>query len=365
MLLDALRQLWPVAAALALLDAVAWVRAGRRLFVSWLRPVGGRWMMRRPGPSFAGVLPASREAAVGPALVLPAADGVYLLLDPREADGPRQFQPDSWTLVPWSADLVLEAEGAELQVGDHRLDLGSAGEAAARCAALTALLDRAGAERRRQAFEAAVAPAVAWGWAFFALLFGAFPVALYLLPPPPVRAVAALLAALALAYGAALASAIRAGRRLRREGVLPAGGTIAPLLLAPPAIVRAAAVLGRDLYHGCDPLAVAALLLPRAALLHLAGAELHGAAAAARPEAGGGDGWRQAWQRRRAAILALLREAGIAEADVLAPPPRRDPAAAAWCPLCGAEVQEETAAREGAMDCPDCALPLMQYPRTA
>ncbi len=372
MLLDALRQLWPVAAALALLDALVWVKAGRRLLVSRL---GRRFVLFGPGPNLAGVLPSSRELAAGPAALLPAADGVWLLA-PGDADTPARFDPAAWTLVPWQG-VTPEVEGTTLDVWGVRLDLGSTAEAgaardlldglaaapagkreAAIDAARAAALDLGPIRARRAAFEAAVQPAAWAAWHFFALLFLAFPAVLYLVPPPPDAVLIALLALTGAAYAATLFTALRAARRLRRQGILPGKGPLAPLLLAPPAAVRALAALGRDLLPGRDPLAVAAAVLPAADFLRQIRAELHGAAqAAAHPQAA--EPWRQTWIHRRALLLTLLSQAGLDESAALAPPSRRDPTATAWCPLCDVEVREDAAA------CADCNLPLQRFPPAA
>lgn len=377
MLFDALRQLWPVAAALALIDALVWVKAGRRLLVSRF---GRRFALFGPGPNFAGVLPSSRELAAGPAVLLPAGDGVWTL-PPRDADTPARFDPAAWTRVPWEG-LDPRVDGSILEIdggsggGDVRLDLGSSAEAEAwrdLLAGLAAVppgqrekrigeaaaaaLDIEPIRSRRAAFEAAIRPAEICAWLFFAVLFAALPAALYLGPlPDPL--LAALLALTGAAYAATLATALRAARRLRRQGILPAKGPLAPLLLAPPAAVRTVAALGRDLLPGRDPLAVAAALLPARDLLRLVRAELHGAAqAAVHPQATGP--WSQAWSGRRDLLLALLTQTGIEEAAALAPPARRDPAATAWCPLCDVEVREDAKA------CADCALPLQRFPPAA
>jgi hypothetical protein len=374
MLFDTLRQLWPVAAALALLDAIVWVKAGRRLLVARL---GRRFAQFGPGPNFAGVLPSSRELAAGPAALLPAGDGVWTL-PPRDADTPARFDPAAWTRVPWEGfDPRVEASTLEVSGGGVRLDLGSSPEAEAWRDLLAGLaaappgkrekrigeaaaaaLDLEPIRSRRAAFEAAVRPAEICAWLFFAVLFTWLPAALYLGPPPPAPLLAGLLALTGAAYAATLVTALRAARRLRREGILPAKGPLAPLLLAPPAAVRAIAALGRDLLPGRDPLAVAATLLPACDLLRLVRAELHGAAqAAAHPE--GTDPWRRAWARRRELVLALLTQTGIEEAEALALPARRDPAATAWCPFCDVEVRGDDGA------CADCALPLQRFPPAA
>ncbi|HYH46930.1 MAG TPA: hypothetical protein VEG34_14700 [Thermoanaerobaculia bacterium] len=374
MLFDALRQLWPVAAALALIDAVVWVKAGRRLLVSRF---GRRFALFGPGPNFAGVLPSSRELAAGPAVLLPAGDGVWTL-PARDADTPARFDPAVWTRVPWEGvDPRVDVSILEIGSGRVHLDLGSSAEAEAWRDLLTGLaaappgqrekrigeaaaaaLDVEPIRSRRAAFEAAVRPAEICAWLFLAVLFAALPAALYLGPPPPDSLLAALLALTGAAYAATLVTALRAARRLRRQGILPAKGPLAPLLLAPPAAVRAVAALGRDLLPGRDPLAVAAALLPARDLLRLVRAERHGAAqAAAHPQAS--EPWSQAWSRRGDLLLALLTQTGIEEAEALALPARRDPAATAWCPLCDVEVRGDDDA------CADCALPLQRFPPAA
>jgi hypothetical protein len=118
---------------------------------------------------------------------------------------------------------------------------------------------------------------------------------------------------------------------------------VLPLLLFPPAAAHAGAIVARELYVGFEPLALARLLLPPAELDRLVrrlGAEA----------TGGGAG--EAWN-----VNALVRELLQENAPRPAPPPRRDAAAAAFCPSCLAEY------RAGFSRCSDCDVPLQPYAR--
>jgi len=150
-----------------------------------------------------------------------------------------------------------------------------------------------------------------------------------------------------------LAAVAHAGRSLRKEGVLRRAPSLLPLVFSPVAATRAIATLAKDLFVGFDPLLLSALLLRKESFLKRARAELHGSAFAA---GRGGDGWRRHWEERRKSVLRLLGRFEVGEAEALAPPPRLDPAAPAWCPVC----RTESRLAEGS--CDDCGLPLVRFP---
>jgi hypothetical protein len=174
---------------------------------------------------------------------------------------------------------------------------------------------------------------------------------------PPAWLTGELLAGVACLWAATAAAAVWVGRRLRREGLIGGDGALLAICLSLPSAMRAPLHLGHDLLHRCDFAAAAATLLPRAAGLRLLRAELHGAACAV--AGGDGGGWQRVWEERRRQLLALVRYLEVSEDEVLAPPPRREPAAAGYCPFCDSEFLP------GPATCADCGTPLLLHRPTA
>lgn len=362
MLLAVLRDLFPFLAALYVLDAIAWVRAGHLLLVC---RAGWGCALRGPGLRLAGLLPVDVAYAVlrpGPLL---APDGVYLP-DPR-AEGVALYDPDRWTLIPYEQLDRLEMEEGELRLGASgklRLPSRSHAESLAerlrelreappgkRAARLESLLaaafDVEAARRRRASFDAAALPVRILGTALFLTLFAGLPAVLSLDAPPEL--LPPLLGLPLALFAAVVAAFVRAGLRLRRSGTLRRMPSLSSVLLTPPAAPRAVAHLGRDLFHDFEAAAVMAVLLSRDDLLGALRGELHASAwAATRGEAG----WQAAWAARRNRLRRLLEAIGIPESQALAPPRLQDPEAAAWCPFCDTEY------RAGFTACSDCSLPL-------
>jgi len=179
------------------------------------------------------------------------------------------------------------------------------------------------------------------------VLFAGLPAVLYLgLPPELLKP--QLYLALSL-FVVTVAALVWAGSHLRGQGVLRRKPPLSSVLFTPPAAARAAAHLGRDLFHDFDAVAVAAVLLPRDQLTSWLRGELHAAAWA---QTQGDAGWSAAWAVRRGLLRRTLDRLGKSESEVLAPP-GLDPEAVAWCPYCDTEYRESLAS------CRDCALPLV------
>lgn len=348
MLLAVFRDIFPFLAVLYVLDGLAWVGALDLLFVHRLwgwSAVGGR------GVRLAGILPLDLVFSAAGRVAVPTDEGI--LLPEPAVRGADVYDPERWTLLPWER-ISPEAEESTLRLGGpHRARFPSKDHAEAFRDLLglapeereKRLLDLDAAQARLDAFREETQLLRILTWGLSVLTFLLLPAVLYLHPRPDLL-LAPLLAGILGLYLAVVGAAAFAGRCLRREGLLRRAAPLSTLLLSPVSAARAVPALGRHLFAGFDPLAVAALLLPRDAFLARARAELHGAAFAAER---GGESWRRYWSGRRRALLRLLEEMGIGEIEA---PARRDPEAQSWCPFCGTEYR----AAKGA--CEDCGMPL-------
>ncbi|MES1244144.1 MAG: hypothetical protein ABUT39_21245 [Acidobacteriota bacterium] len=373
MLLDVFRELFPVLAILYLLEGVAWVGARNLLFVRW--PWGWRVAEGR-GFRPAGFLPFDFAVSAAGPVVLATADA--LLLPEPEARGGSLYDPERWVRVGYDQASV-EIEEGTVRLGDpqrpHKIRFPSrphaeeftellaeirrlAPEARGRRLAKhrARAFDFSLAEKRLDALRERTELVRILGWGLFVFLLLLLPAVLYLHPRPDLLLLPQLLGILLL-YGAVLAAMAHAGRGLHRDGALRRRPSILPVVFSPVAATRAVAVLARDLFPGFDPLLLAALLLRKETFLERARAELHGAGFAA---ARGDEGWKRHWAERRKAVLRLLDRFEISEADALAPPVRQDPAAEAWCPVCGTEYRAKDESASGA--CDDCGVPLLGFP---
>jgi hypothetical protein len=371
MLLDVLRELFPVLAILYLLEGVAWVGARSFLFVRW--PWGWRVAEGR-GIRPAGFLPFDFAVSAAGPVVVATADA--LLLPDPEARGGGLYDPERWVRLGYDRATAGIEEGT-VRLGDlhrgHKVRFPSRAHAEDFVELLAEIRplspDARGkrlAKRRARAFDLPAAEQRLdslrdrtellriLGWGLFVFLLLLLPAVLYLHPRPDLLLVPLLLGILLL-YGAVLAATAHAGRALHRQGALRRPASLLPLVFSPVAATRAVATLARDLFPGFDPLLLAALLLKKGSFLERARAELHGAAHAA---GRGDEGWKRHWEERRKAVLRLLERFEISEAQALAPPARRDPAAEAWCPVCGTEYRSAGGAGE---TCDDCGLPLVGF----
>jgi hypothetical protein len=366
-----LRELLPLLAALYLVDCLTVVRRGTILFSSCF---GLDLRLRGPGLALAGVLPLDQVFAASRRGLV--ATGERLYLPPRPARGAAPYREQDWTALAWEEVRGLVAAGREIRfAGGRRLRLATAaeardlgalavellalppGERAAAAAERSArALDPAPLIARRAAFEAAVDPVTALGWALFCAIFLALPPLIYF-GMPPASLIDPLLAAVAALWAGTAAASAWVARRLRREGLIGGDGALLAISLSLPSAVRASLHLGHDLLHGCDFLTAAAVLLPRPAVLPLLRAELHGAACAA----SGGDSaaWRQFWEVRRAQLDVLLSHLELTAAEVMAPPPRRTPPGAGYCPFCDSDFPS------GPVLCAACGTPLLNYSSAA
>ncbi|MBV8200515.1 MAG: hypothetical protein JOZ15_07810 [Acidobacteria bacterium] len=360
-----LRELLPLLAALYLVDCLTVVRRGERLFSSCF---GLDLRLRGRGLALAGVLPLDQVFAVSRLGVV--ATGERLYLPPREAAGAAPYREEAWTALAWEEVRGLAVSGREIRFAHgRRLRLATAAEARDVAAMAVELLALPPGERaaaagarsaqalaaealiaRRAAFEAAVNPVAALGWALFCTIFLALPPLIYF-GMPPASVIVPLLAAVAALWAGTAAASAWVARRLRREGLIGGDGALLAICLSLPSAVRASLHLGHDLLRGCDFLAAAAVLLPRQAVLPLLRAELHGAACAAASRDSAG--WRRFWEERRGQLDALLRHLELSAEEVLAPPSRRGPTAAGYCPFCDSDFPP------GQSLCGGCGTPLL------
>ena len=351
MLLAVFRDIFPFLAVLYALDGLAWVGALDLLFVRRLwgwSAAGGR------GVRLAGVLPLDLAFSAAGPVAIPTGEGI--LVPEPTVRGADIYDPERWTFLSWDA-IRPEVEESTLRLGGpHRVRfpsrshaesfrdlLGLAPEERAK-----RLLDLDAAQARLDAFREETQLLRVLTWGLFVLTFLLLPAVLYLHPRPELL-LGPLLAGILGLYLAVVGAAAFVGSRLRRDGLLRRSAPLSALLLSPVSATRAVPALGRHLFAGFDPLAVAALLLPRDGFLSRIRAELHGAAFASER---GGEGWRRHWSERRRSLLLLLEEMGIGE---IPGPERRDSEAQSWCPFCGTEYRSA----EGT--CEDCGLPLSAF----
>lgn len=367
MLLAVFRELFPVLAALYLIEAAVWVRRAQVLFAPRL---AGGFRLKERGLRLASLWPGDFAFLVLRPPVIPERDGVYLF---EAEDGPARFDPESWAWISWQDLPAMEVDGEALRFGPSRaLKLPAAADAAAlfrtlgdlrrldpaqrerRIGEISAAAFDLGALKKRQSTVLRKTALLRWQcYAFFTFLLALLPLVLYVSPQPspfllPVLAMAG------ASYLSVLAIAAFAARRLRREGVPIPGWVMLSMVFSPPAAVHAASSLSRDLLRGFDPMTGAAALLRREDLVRIARAELHGTRSA--KDRGGEPGWRHGWSERERLLSRLFEQAGVKNGELLAAPEKRDPAAESYCPFCESEY------RGGFATCGECGLPLLDLP---
>jgi hypothetical protein len=295
-----LAELFPYLVALYVVDGLVWVRGDQWLLVSWS---GRRFRRRTAGIHLAGILPTAEALLT------------------RRQDELHPLEPS--TPAKWIAATAEDA-------GD------------------------VGALRALRARHLSLAPWIrALACLLFALTFAALPLTLFG-PPACRRALGAVLAAMSAAYGALMGLAATALRRCGQDRRAIAAALL-PAVMFPPAAVHALTLVGRDLYARYDPLALAAVLLDRAAFASLARREYHTIAAGRARSAG--TPLAEWWALRQATWHSLLESLAVPRDEVLAAPPHTDAAAAAYGPACW------TGYRIGFAECGDCGFPLQAFER--
>lgn len=365
MLLAVFREIFPFLAVLYAVDCLAWVGALDLLFV---RRLWGWSAVAGRGVRLAGLLPLDLAFSAAGPVAIAARNG--LLLPEPTVRGAHAYDPERWTLLPYERISVEVEEGTLRLGGPHRARFPSRGHAEAFRELLDEVrglapdarekrlakhagrsLDLEAAQARLDAFREETQLLRVLSWGLFVLTLLLLPAVLYLHPRPELL-LAPLLGGVLALYLAVVGAAAFVGSRLRRDGLLRRSAPLSTLLLSPVSAIRAVPALGRHLFEGFDPLAVAALLLPRDGFLARVRGELHGAAFAAEQ---GEEGWRHHWSGRRKALIRLLDRMGISEAEALAAPERRDSEAQSWCAFCGTEYKSANGS------CEDCGLPLAGF----
>lgn len=359
-MLELFQDLFPWLLGFYLLDAVVTVRRGQALYAARARA------FRRLGPGLhlPGLLPTARLSF---ALEVPPlwSGGSLWVLAGGERYDPTVIRPDDLEELALAGEPALERE--KVRLGDRTVaraptpaharalaeQLAAAGSGDAARAARSAAPDL-GAVQAALAREAPWTVAVqALATALFLLLFGALPLVAFGGPALQQR-----MDLLLPALGAAHLGTLGACAGLLRRAGLPwreVAGRLLPLAVFPPYAAHPLVHLRRDAVAGRDPAAVAAALLPAPALRELSRRELVRLAASRAAAAGR---LAEAWGERERAWRAALAGAGVAPAEVLAPPP---PAAgaAAYCPACAGQY------RPGFDTCADCGLALERWPAGA
>ena len=356
----------PWLVAFFLLDAVVQLRRGQVVFA---RTGLERYRLLGPGLHLAGALPFGAALIAYELPFLPTREGLWVF-DPDARHAPPVILADAVSFIPWASLGTVQGEGMAVKGGSRVLFRARSPRAArALSAELAALASEtegareAGIKRwlearcdveaahaqwkrvRRPAFVAA-----AFGTVESLVLFGAVP-ALAFLPGADVLGWERMAVLLGLSHLGALCGAAWA---LARSGASAADVTsaLSTLLFFPPYAARAGLHALRDALSGFEPLAVGAVVLPRADFLRLARRELVRTEESL--EATRRLGLAPFWDARREALKRLLVAAGTSEREVLAPPHAHE--AAAWCPLCATEY------RAGFARCSDCGVALALHP---
>lgn len=363
----ALRDLWPVVAGLTVLEGITLIDRRSLLGGALL---GGAFRLKGPGVRWAALGPLDRAYSLRPETVLLGPRRVHFLTAP-DLGGARRFRPDYYRSFPYDEldRLTLDGTAGRLTLPDGTaLPVASAAAGRAlveRIERLRALppeslhrrhqalaedararLDPAALPRRRESLGAlskvlATFAATAFGWTLLVI-----PVVVYK-PGVPVSLALPLLAGFAALHAATATAGVLLAKRLRRNGLATPRGTLLGVLLYPPATLRSATFLPREIAAGLDPLAVLAAEAASREIAAPLRADLHGVEQALANSLGDDD-WRAAWTIRRAALDGLLAHLGTTREVALAPPEREDPTATHYCPFCESEFQP------GAGECPDC-----------
>jgi hypothetical protein len=361
-----LRDLFPYLVAFYLLDALLYARRGQRILVA---PWGRRFSLRAPGLHWIGPSPTAESVAAHsfPGAITSA--GVFALR-PDLREEPTVWEPFDFEFAPFDALDRLIVEGRELRAGPWRMPFASAAAARRWGAVLRELRDTVPAERPRRIREVfrdaadvdaaerlrrchgRFAPLLrTLSAALFAVVFALLPWSLY---SDAVRrpALGPVLLSAGILYAAVVAVSALSLHRCRTPR-RDAAWTLLSIVAFPPAAMHVLTTVPRELYVRFEPPTLAALLLPESEAKRLARVEWHRLQAARASSAGSelasfwemrGEMWRSIWRRH-----------GWTQEEMLAPPHRTDPDAAAYCPLCSLQYAR------GDGDCADCGVPLKAF----
>ncbi|WNG34900.1 hypothetical protein F0U61_15515 [Archangium violaceum] len=360
-----LEDVLPWLIAFFILDAVVQLRRGQVVFA---RTGFEQYKLLNSGLHLAGALPFGAALIAYELPFLPTREGVWVF-DPDARHAPPVILADAVSFIPWASLGTVQAEAMAVKGGSRVLFRARSPRAARALAAELAVLQGVAegareAEIKRWLEARCDVEAARARWkrvrlpAFFAatfgtvealVLFGAVP-ALAFLPGADVLGWERVFSLLALSHLYAITGAAWA---LARSGASAGDVTSAlgTLLIFPPYAARAGIHALRDVLASFEPLAVAAVVLPRADFLRYARREL--VRTDESREATRHLGLAPFWDARRNALKRLLVAAGTSEREVLAPPHSQE--VAAWCPLCVTEY------RAGFAKCSDCGVELVLH----
>lgn len=186
----------------------------------------------------------------------------------------------------------------------------------------------------------------------FACFFALLPAGLYLVPVDP-ELMFSLVIFMVLVYGTIFATACSLHKHLYSKDNGSLYKLIATMLFSPVSVMHISVHLTRNLLSTFDYMAVSALLLPREHFISLMRRELHLIENTGKYR--DKFGWEDYWPMRSTAMQKLLAEVALTIDDVFARPPKNEPAAVAYCPVCLTEY------RDGYNRCSDCAAALKAY----
>ncbi len=371
--MSALEELYLVLAAIYLADCLVWVRTQSSVFTkrwrTYRRADGGAlWGNAQAGLNLAWPLPPLGCVFVSEPLPLAlAAEGVC--------------NPSTRRLASWEETRRVELHGRELRLGREVLASTSSARATAQLAEeLWRLASLAQAERERaldalaeQRFDAATIPArlermrperarlLPLANALFVYAFVALPLVIeYVGLVPTLLWTASGLLAL---QAATVLTFARAQARLFPGATGENRGAWLSIALSPPGAMRSADLLSRDFLADRDPLALAAVLLPREDFERCAAERLRAARHVSPPGELAPDAARvlaAARARELRALEALLRRCGLDPERLDAPPERLGEDCLAYCPRCRAQYLHSSGTCE---PCSGVALRAFELPR--
>jgi hypothetical protein len=353
----------PWMAAFFIFDALVSLRRGQVMFS---RFAGGPFRLLRTGLQLVGGSPLGAAVTAYELPFLPTREGLWTF-DPAARAAPPVIEPWALTFVPWTALTGLRGEGTAVKgAGRVLFRARTAADAQALAAGLVRLRNLPEAERedalerrletgfdletvqaRWKRLRLPAGVAAAFGTLEALVLFGALPALLFWTGVETWHWEAAF-AALGLTHLGAVAAAAWTLKRSGAGSQLMAS-TLISLAVFPPYAARAGIHVLRDAFVDREPLALAAVLLPRGDFHRLARYELVRTAESL--EATRELGLEGMWRARQRALERLLLAAGTSAAQVLASP-APVPGVAALCRMCLGEY------RAGFNSCSDCGIPL-------
>jgi len=222
--------------------------------------------------------------------------------------------------------------------------------------ALARAADRRRIEARLDLLRSRAAPLAWLGNFLFLYLFVLSPVVLRFRGLP--ASWKPLLLGLAVGWLLTVIEFLRAHRVLFPSRIAERWKHVAMMSLAPTGAIRALDHLGRDLFAGFEPTAVASVLLPKEAFRRLARRVLRDLRHPIEPPCPTADEAArrtEAWFRERLlrSVEGVVRDAGDAPEDLVRPPRSVEPRCRAYCPRCEAQFEKEGG------KCDDCGgIPL-------